>query len=95
MSFQLDGLEQALAERRPIGWCPIHVSINGLAKAIYGSKKPGSPIGEGHGGLSKPSKSPKSNRSTGSTIAGCWNSLARSLQPKLKTATMLCSNIHP
>jgi len=36
-----------------------------------------------------------SNGWTGSTIAGCWNPEATSLQPKLKTATTLCSNRLP
>ena len=42
-----------------------------------------------HGGPSKPSSSPRSNGWTGSTIAGCCNPSATSLQPKLKTATTL------
>src|ERR1700722_17945179 len=45
-----------------------------------------------HGGPSKPSSSPRSNGWTGSTIAGCWNPSATSLQPKLKIATTLYSN---
>jgi hypothetical protein len=49
----------------------------------------------GRGGPSRPSKSPRSNGSTGSTIANCWNSSATSRQPKPKTATTPCSNSQP
>jgi hypothetical protein len=52
-------------------------------------------FGAGLGGLLTPSKSPRSNRSTGSTIAGWWNPSATSRQLKPKTATTLCSNSQP
>src|SRR5579863_6531908 len=57
--------------------------------------RPSSSIDVDHGGPSKPSSSPRSNGWTGSTIGGCWNPSATSLQPKLKTATTLCSNRLP
>ncbi len=68
---------------------------NALAETINGLTRRSSSIDVDHGGPSKPSSSPRSNGWTGSTIAGCWNPSATSLQPKLNTATTLCSNKLP
>src|SRR5258708_4093365 len=37
--------------------------------------------------IARPSSSPRSNGSTGSTIAGCWNPSATSRRPKPRSAT--------
>ena len=49
-----------------------------------------SSIGVDHGAHARPSSSPRSNGSTGSTIAGCWSPSATSRRPKPSSATTPC-----
>ena len=49
-----------------------------------------SSIGVDHGAHARPSSSPRSNGSTGSTIAGCWNPSATSRRPKPRSAITPC-----
>ena len=51
------------------------------------STRPRSSIGVDHGDHARPSSSPRSNGSTVSTIAGCWNPSATSRRPKPRSAT--------
>ena len=59
-------------------------------KPSTASTRPRSSIGVGHGAHPRPSSSPRSNGSTGSTIAGCWNPSATSRRPKPRSATTPC-----
>ena len=59
------------------------------------STRPRSSIAVGHGGHSRPSSSPRSNGSTGSTTAGYWSPSETSRQQRPKTATTLRSNCQP
>ena len=59
-------------------------------KPSTASTRPRSSIGVDHGAHARPSSSPRSNGSTGSTIAGCWNPSATSRRPKPRSATTPC-----
>src|ERR1700690_3320456 len=64
-------------------------------KPSTASTRPRSSIGVDHGAHARPSSSPRSNGSTGSTIAGCWNPSATSRRPKLRSATTPGWMSHP
>ena len=59
-------------------------------KPSTASTRPRSSIGVDHGAHARPSSSRRSNGSTGSTIAGCWNPSATSRRPKPRSATTPC-----
>ena len=59
-------------------------------KPSTASTRPRSSIGVDHGAHARPSSSPRSNGSTGSTIAGCWNPSATSRRPKPRSVTTPC-----
>ena len=59
-------------------------------KPSTASTRPRSSIGVDHGAHARPSSSPRSNGSTGSTIAGCWNPSATSRRQKPRSATTPC-----
>ena len=59
-------------------------------KPSTASTRPRSSIGVDHGAHARPSSSPRSNGSTGSTMAGCWNPSATSRRPKPRSATTPC-----
>src|SRR6202035_895249 len=59
-------------------------------KPSTASTRPRSSICVDHGAHARPSSSPRSNGSTGSTIAGCWNPSATSRRPKPRSATTPC-----
>src|SRR6202020_308378 len=59
-------------------------------KPSTASTRPRSSIGVDHGAHARPSSSPRSNGSTGSTIAGCWNPSATSRRSKPRSATTPC-----
>ena len=59
-------------------------------KPSTASTRPRSSIGVDHGAHARPSSSPRSNGSTGSTIAGSWNPSATSRRPKPRSATTPC-----
>ena len=59
-------------------------------KPSTASTRPRSSIGVDHGAHARPSSSPRSNGSTGSTTAGCWNPSATSRRPKPGSATTPC-----
>ena len=69
-----DSYDNALAE-----------TINGLYKAEVLHRR----AGVGRSAALKPSNTPRSNGSTGSTIAGCWSPSATSRLPKPKSNIML------
>ncbi len=58
-----------------------------LAASIWPLQSRGHPAGAGRGGRSTPSSSRPSDRSTGSTIAGCWSLSATSRRSKPRNAT--------
>src|SRR5712672_2396530 len=59
-------------------------------KPSTASTRPRSSIGVDHDAHARPSSSPRSNGSTGSTTAGCWNPSATSRRPKPRSATTPC-----
>src|SRR5258705_5149646 len=57
--------------------------------------RPSLSTGADHGGTSRPSSSPPSNGSTGSTTEGSWSPSATYRQPKPSNATTPCWNNRP
>src|SRR6267142_545113 len=57
--------------------------------------RPSWSTGADHGGTSRPSSSPPSNGSTGSTTEGSWSPSATYRQPKPSNATTPCWNNRP